>query len=450
MSLMSSDKKIAITGLASSGKTVFLLSLLQQLKFAVAEGDFLNRKGEILRYTELPFSNSQKETAKKKQLAFEPFPVEQFRYNLMAFDSNSDAVVEWPKKTKDLYRYRVSFQYTGRRLFQNITLDFLDFPGERLADAEIARQADFADWSDHLLTSFRTSPSSAEIVEGYIKECRSITDLSAGLKLYKSFLSSLLVAKNQLITPSSFMLDCISGSVFKKNDHDDKGASRVCGLPDKEFFPLPKECRSNSVELVKSLADHYSNYRAQIVAPLFESFNECDQLLFLVDIPFILNAGVHRYNDTVAILEAWKDILKPSKWYNPFSHLKKVAFICTKADLVSKEDDDQLCGLLHEMGAIVRKQHPELKLDAFVTSAWISTEEISPHVLTGKRSVFHPDETDEQRNAPWFVTPVPNTWPTNWKKGEYSYPRVEPEPLKNRSKPPKQYGMNGVFAFIIG
>jgi predicted YcjX-like family ATPase len=386
---------------------------------------------------------------------------------------------QWPRKTKESYRFRSSFIYSGKWQGR-VELDLLDYPGERMADADIARFESFASWSDHVLETLGVNASlpkdfihsslDAEIdllvknmelkldvtrlTDCYLSEINSVSDSGQWLVSYKKLLTIFFVRYSQFITPSSFALDCQTLKSFSADDLTDKGKGRVCGLPGREFAPLPEYLRDKNKDLLDLWEKNYQAYRSEIVKKLFDYFNECDQLILMVDIPFTLSGGVQRYNSLIWLLESWTHALKPYKWYNPFTHLKKIAIVGTKKDLTVHDDEDNMKSLLNEIKKIIDNKFVSITCETFCVSAWISTEEIvGQRKLKGrliKRNKGLATEIDENGLDIWNVpTPIPWEWPDDWTHGTYIYPLSQPHPLKNSSKPPKQSGMQDLFRFMV-
>ncbi|MDR0882857.1 MAG: YcjX family protein [Candidatus Adiutrix sp.] len=455
--LMTANLKVAVTGLASSGKSVFILSLLQHLRYFDEHRFNIQKGGTTLKiqdFQELPVP-----------AGFEKFPLNAMRARILAAQE-----CKWPHKTRDSYRYRASFKYTGKLRFNDkIEIDLLDFPGDRLADVDVARYDNYAAWSDRLieiLTGDETTELYAadnadrekikvkRLVELYLAKVRALDAPPGWLAAYKEMMTLFLHNFSHFITPSSFALDCENLSVFSAQDSQNQGRDRVCGLSGREFAPLPPDVRAKYPALAAEWADNYAVYRDQVVLRLFNYLNECGQLILMVDIPFTLAGGVQRYNALISLLESWAQILKPSKWYNPFTHLKKFAIVGTKKDLTVHEDEDNMKSLLNQIQKIVENKQPNIKCASFCVSAWVSTEEIEgQRQLKGRRAKYKPGETatlDAEGYDVWPVNPpVPWEWPDNWEAGSFSYPRTLPSPLLNAAKPPKQSGMPDVFRFIV-
>lgn len=141
---LSRRKRIAVTGIANSGKTVFLTSLLWQLhefadaNFFLGNGVKITEFREVRRNSTFPFYKFQDAMAKQG---------------------------EWPRKTKDVHQYVGEFKRSDRSRKQR--MEFLDFPGERIADAAIAGYDDFGDWSDHMFDHFDSDSVYREAAHEY-------------------------------------------------------------------------------------------------------------------------------------------------------------------------------------------------------------------------------------------------------------------------------------------
>lgn len=436
------SKKVAVTGLSQSGKTVFLLSLIQHLANFRSEDFPLRYKGRaasVIRFKEIPPAAD-----------FERLPVDLYRSKFIAQNER----LNWPVKTKDIYTYRISFEYvrfnsptSNRRTVKGFELEFLDFPGERLADAEIFRHEDYERWSEKILETMSVHPQLAKYHNAYIESLESLSQPREILNSYKTLLTAFIVEQSQLLSPSTFALG-LGGDVFSEMDKNNQGRSRLCGLLGQEFAPIPAKIQSRLRETGNLFRSHYRTYRAEIVTKLFSHFNGCDQLLILSDIPGILRGGVHRYNGAFQAIGSLARILKPRAWYNFFGGLRKIAFVSTKLDLIHSEDADNLKELLEELMLPVKNQLAgRVEFKSFLAAAWQSTEETGlDHELRG--ILWSADNPDREVRT-WTVSKVPPVWPPDWQVGQYKIRAVWPEPIPNLNRSPRQRGLAQIFDFII-
>lgn len=441
------ERKIAVTGLAGSGKTVFLLSLLQHLEHFDPDRFHLAGKAQIGAFREIPVHDG-----------FDAFPRTRLRARLVEKQN-----VGWPEKTRDIYQYRCSFTYSnlglGSRLWNTVKnaqwlsdrvqWDILDFPGERLSDALIAKHENLADWSDELLELWE----SYDRIRVGMAEYRELLGQTvppvdvAVLDTYKKCLAKLVHNKNQMITPSTFMLDRGAGGVFTMADVENHGANRVSGLPGAEFSPLPRAFRAVNQGLATRFDKYYRRYRDEVIAPLFNAINGCDTLLVLIDIPGILSGGVGRYNDTNHLIETLAGNIVPSSFFT--TNVDKVAFIASKADMVHARDQDNLRELVEDMMRIARNKQPDIsRYEAFVASSWVSAESVT--LEDGSRALRGIPARDSEVRV-FRIPELRPEWPADWPPEDprYSYPRLSPPPLVNRFMAPDQRNLDKIFDFIV-
>ena len=284
-----------MTGTAHCGKTMFLTSLLWQLE-EFDETRFRLRDGITLR-------GFQRRSVRKGEDAF---PFKRFR-NMLAQE------YRWPEKTGDVYHYRCAFHRSDRwRIRGPQTVDFLDMPGERIADAAMVVHKDYGAWSDHMLDHLDQDPVGREVAAQFrdaaARPGAGARDVVLG---YRLALARLIRAWKPLVSPSVFLLDRTGDSA---RDVDETGlvASRRCSLDEaREFAPLPRAVRNANPELIGEMQRHYAGYRKEVVLPLFQDLMTANSLVVLVDIPALLLAGDRRFVDerlvVISLLEAMRD-----------------------------------------------------------------------------------------------------------------------------------------------
>ena len=441
------QRRIAVTGLSGAGKTVFLLSLLQHMehfdpdRFRLADG------GSLGAFRELPPGG-----------AFAPFPRTRLRARLMEAQN-----VGWPEKTRDIYNYRCSFTYSGlglgTRLWntlrqgswlsRRVEWDILDFPGERLSDALIARHETFSGWSDELLDLWDSYDRLRSAMAEYLAVlAAAVPPVDAAVTdAYKQCLAAMIHNKNQLICPSTFMLGQNGNGEFTAEDVANRGRNRVSGLPDGEFSPLPRTFRNANPGMAGRFSLNYERYRQQVAAPLFDAINGCDTLLVLIDIPGILSGGVGRYNDTNHLIETLAGNIVPSGFFT--TNVDKVAFVASKSDMVHARDQDNLRELVEDMMRIARNKQPDIRrYQSFVASSWVSAESVD--LEDGGRALRGIPARDREVRV-FRIPELKPDWPGDWQPEDprYSYPRLSPPPLANRYMAPEQRNLDRIFDFII-
>ena len=439
-------KKIAVTGIGNSGKTVFLTSLLWQLHES-ENADFHLEKDvkitgfrEIRRDSTFPFGKFQDTMAKRG---------------------------EWPSKTTDIHRYVGQFNRSDRRWKQK--LEFLDFPGERIADAAIAVYHNFGDWSDHMLDQFDSDAGYRGAANAFRQELEDFVSgpenrsregvgprFRKGLdgilsrrsghdylwhevvRSYRNVLASYALDCKPLISPSVFLLDR-HGDVAMPAPPDVLANQRLCGLDESsQFAPLPKHVRETNSRLLRKMQKHYRRYRKELIDPLFESLADSQSMIVLVDIPSLLLGGVDRYNDNRQIvLDLFETmqgdssigrLLRQLKFWSPA--LQRIAFVATKADLVKRSDwnNGRLKSLLRSMNSRAKSLLPDVQIGWFQCSACISTATVQ---ADDDKLIGVLDNSPERLQMEFNVSSLPEEWPDDWDRDSYLFPSVFPEPPRN-------------------
>ncbi len=442
---MTIDRKIAIAGTARSGKTVFLTSLLNHLE--------QHKKSEfrVGKNKDVQISNFKKLKVPKKYGAM--FDFTGFR-DALVYDS------KWPKKTRDTSHFICNFKRDDWKAHRS-ELHFFDMPGERVADAAIAKHSSFDDWSDHILENIRSSTPYRGLAAEFL-------DLMGGENLsgdhvvacYKTALARFFANFKPLITPSTFLLDQ-DGSIPSSRTLEEllrEKDKRNCGLgagkgreSAAEFAPLDEDTREKNPKLVKEFARNYKLYHDKVVVPVFKHLNSCKRLIVLVDIPSLLNGGVGMFNDNLHILEDLFDVLSPESWLIRMCtsrvKLDRVAVVATKSDIVSKRDarDGRMISLLKEMARKFDLNLPDTEFKWFTCSAIVSARPTSnTHELRGVLAHNNPEHEERAFEVP----EVPRQWPKDWKVGDFRFASVMPRVPANKSIPPEQENLDDIFTFI--
>lgn len=436
--------QVAVTGTGASGKTMFITSLLWQLR-EWENADFrLDRNVAIQ--------------------GFKPHNGRPAPAHVFPFDRYQDSLVtqrEWPAKTKDVQRYSCKYRRSDHwRWRGNQRLHLIDLPGERAADAAVVEFDDFADWSDHMFDYFENdSGYEAGGRFGHSLEADP-ADANSILHKYRLVLAQFVRDHKPLVTPSTFALDREGSQVpaIVRGQEDWLAGQRISGLnPEAQFAPLPPAVRRQRPDVFDEMRTNYRLYRNDLARPFFDHLWSSDALVVLVDIPLLLRADVERFNDTRQTVQDLIGAMSRESTVGrrlaraltkmSFSSLQRVAFVANKADLVAREDwkTDRLKSLLRQMNGRASELLPDVECKWFVCSACISTSAGSkPHTLSGAPLLDNAD----RRMYEYPVSPVPETWPRNWRPGEFSFRDVHPEVGPNTLYPPKQHGLSAVFDFV--
>jgi uncharacterized protein len=431
-------RRLAVTGIAGGGKTVFLTSLISHLA-EFGQGAFhLGKSVDITDFRKQPVKSTWPPE----------FTHSNFREDL--------ARGRWPEKTTDCSQYICEFKRSDWKLYTQ-RLSFFDFPGERVADAAIAAFAGYREWSDHILAHFARHHSYSRAAGPYLEyiDKGKIAE-DALLKQYRETLARLILAFKPMVSPSSFLLD-EKGVSASPGTPEQIAASRFSGLSfSRQFAPLSALARKQNPDLVAKMSLIYREYRKLAVLPVFEKISRTNSLVVLVDIPSLLAGGVGRYNDDRQILLDLFEVLRPRSdlgallmkyfafWYKSLS---RIAFVAAKADMVHPMDIDnkRMINLLKMMTSRTRKMLPEIRSEWFVCSACHSTFPVQGQRRLKGRIVYdNPDKEFREYNVP----ELPEAWPEKWNPGDYPFYRVYPDAPQNYLIPPRHMGLDQVFEFI--
>ena len=452
--------KIGVTGIANCGKTVFLTSLLWQLTELESANFTVSKKIGVHGFKPLNRGSAPEGI----------FPFEGYREKLSSGG-------KWPAKTKDCYRYACEIrrkdwskidhrrlarmrrlQFSGRQ-----KLDFFDFPGERIADAAIAAYEEYNEWCDHILHHFKSHSDYFIAVSPYLNflgnldQCKDVAVAEKVIHAYKLALAGLIHGYKPLISPSTFLLDC-SGTAAAMLPDAQLAATRITGLTaESQFAPLTHQTREMFPNLAKQMARNYSLYRKKLAWPMFKEIIESQRLVILIDIPSLLIGGVGRYNDNRQIVLDLFEAIEPNGVFGALFQklqiffglgLEKVAFVAVKSDLVHPDDiiNGRLELLLRQMTAKAKNTLPDVEFGYFVCSAIHSTRAgIAAHHLIARPANSNPEHVEVE----FDVSPLPETWPVDWKVGELRFIEVLPESPACLMIPPKQVGLDRLFEFLL-
>ena len=394
---------------------------------------------------------------------FKPRNVRPAPADIFPFDRYQHALInqrEWPTKTKDVQRYCCEYRRTGNWLRRRShRLNLVDLPGERVADAAVVEFDDFADWSDHMFECFQSN-SQYEAGRRFRADLEaSPMDSDTILRRYRHVLAEFARDSKPLVTPSVFLLDREGSQAPKISAGREAwlAEKRLTGLDAAtQFAPLPSAVREKQPDTVKVMRSHYRRYRKELARPYFDHLWASDALIVLIDIPLLLRGDVEGFNDTRQIIEDLIGAMHRESQLGrrlaralklSLSSLKRVAFVANKADLVSREDwkTNRLKLLLRQMNNRARELLPGVQSQFFVCSACVSTKAGNkPNTLFG--APWH--DNPKQRLHEYPVSRLPESWPRDWKTGDFNFRDVYPEVGPNSLYPPKHHHLDEVFDFV--
>jgi len=344
--------RLAVTGLARAGKTVFTTSLLANI-LAMGRGhDTLPLLRAALEHR--PGAAGGGEAASRlRGVRLLPAPSEavppfDLARHLAALTAPAP---DWPPRTDDLAETAVELllerpsllgrQFGPRRL----RLEILDYPGEWLLDLPLLEQS-FAAWSRDTLARLRRG-SRATAFAPFLERVQAVAPDTpaegaheAVRGLHEGYRDGLRLAQRhglRLLQPGRFL----------------------CPGPRAEapflwFFPLPDAPEHpKHGTLAHLLRTRFEAYKADMRAQFFAAhFARFSRQAVLVDVLGALHGGREAFEDTRDALGGIAASLTyGSSWFGRAGHgrIERVAFAATKADHVPAIQRQNLRGLLRDL-----------------------------------------------------------------------------------------------------
>ena len=327
--------RLGVTGLARSGKTVFITALVRNL---VAGG-------------RLPFFSPQAE-GRLISAHLEPQPddaVPRFDYEAH-LEALGREPPEWPQSTRQISELRVVLTFAPNRRLRRflgvsrVNLDIVDYPGEWLLDLAMLDQS-FEQWSEEALGLARMKSRAhaadpfLEFLAGLVRENTDDEQIALkGSDLFKAYLKGARAGENGVATlgPGRFLMP-----------------GDLAGSPLLTFFPLDiSDLQAVAKPSLKTMmARRYESYRAHVVRPFFrDHFSRLDRQIVLVDVLSALNGGPDALGDIERGLASVLKAFRPGRnsWLLSFfkPRIDRLLFAATKADHLHHTSHDRLEGIL--------------------------------------------------------------------------------------------------------
>ena len=294
------DYKFAISGMAGAGKSVFLTSLLLQLKLnpSIFSKSDNNKKGFEIKKFQLA-KNSQNQI----------FDLDRYHDSLRH--------MEWPEKTTDIQEIRFTFDKGNNWFLKNEGVTIIDFPGERFADLKMLTSSSYEEWSDEIIKVYETKEETRKLIHQYFERAQGCEGKEDLICSYKEFLADLCLIYYPLISPSTFRLDLTGKSILKKELEERDFHARFSGLESTEFAPLNKEIRGKfSPEIIKEFSKNYKIYRKDVAVKQFNILKECHGMIYMVDYQNIINSGEFALNANSKIFEHCMEYLRSPGFFS--------------------------------------------------------------------------------------------------------------------------------------
>jgi len=468
---MHHDIHLGITGLRRTGKTVFLTSLIYQLKERGSAGlNAFENKGVKLLPAKIVSTDDP----------LPPFPYED---NLKRLKM---PVPAWPERSVSEFACTLELSYEAGRYASKLRkwplaalgmardrgtlrLHLHDYPGEFLLDTPMMGQS-YDKWATETIVRMRLHCS--DVAEAYVTRASAIGDAtsvaseSAVAELRTTYGRYLGVARcrgMEMLQPGIAL--AALGKPFDEVTEWTAGA-----LP---FVPLPDQV-SASHPLRSEMKMAFEKYRTGRVEPFARRLHRNGRQIVLVDILRILRNGVECFNDTqeclATIMEAYRRNLawrafaqKLPRPVRPRSHISRIVFAATKADHALKSHRANLRLLLED---IVRKAEGRLaKGVGPMFHEWFSSLRCTKDrdgTVNGRpaEALLGRLRGEDGGKPPIPRNPgvVPIQWPQGgqgdeWPFGckRFAFPEFEPESLRPRDGVPwQQMNLDALLWTVLG
>lgn len=346
--------RIGVTGLARAGKTSFLASVAANVLAAGAGLPALPAVSARLagRHFRARLSPSRAETLPRFTL----------QPHLAALAADPP---RWPARTESVALLSIALKIGRGGLAEylparDLTLEFLDYPGEWLLDLPLLDQ-DFAAFSTAMvarLAAHDAAQKFRDFLAGVPQASADERLAEAGHALYREALHALRAQGLVWLQPGRFLMPPPGPTP-----------------PWMAFFPLPGESG-----LARLMAERYDAYRAAVRRDLSgPHFGRIDRLVVLADVLAALHDGQAAWHDTHQALSAVAGSLRTDWWRRVpgldlifGGGITRVAFAATKADHVADRQRRNLAALVQSLTTL---PDADMAARAFAVAAVRCTED---------------------------------------------------------------------------
>lgn len=342
------ERKVIITGLSRSGKTVFFTSLIYLLKARAAQGT-----GDDLPLLHRRLAKDNLVEVEVSDLPDAPsFP---YQAAIEALQSG-----QWPAATEQISGFELVIHAHNRhpltrrlKPIETLALQFYDYPGEWLTDLPMLNK-DYLNWSNQVMAEQHSLPLKlfsgawiAAIESTDFSQPPSHDTLQQLHKVYHDYLMQAKAGGITLLQPAGLLLDTTN---FDFNQQP--------------VFPLPSHIACESGHpWTQRLTAHFLAYQEQWLRPLqVQYFSRAEQQVVLVDLFEGLNYGQNQLRQLRQTLSqlATTFVYGRTHWLKKFlgraPEISKVAFAATKMDCAPFNQQANLLALLKDVTAGAQNQ----------------------------------------------------------------------------------------------
>jgi len=358
--------RLGVTGLARSGKTVFITSLVANLlDRGRMPGLMAGQEGRI----EAAFLQPQPDVT---------VPRFDYETHLGALTAPEP---HWPESTRMISELRLSLRVRPSGLLagvqgpRTVHLDIVDYPGEWLLDLGLLDKS-YQDWAEETLSRLAPRADAQDFIEhARAADPQAPHDEAVAQDLARRFTRYLAGAK------ASGSYDCIPpGRFLLPGDLE--------GSPVLTFAPVAVTGPSRRGSLQREMERRFEAYKSKVIKPFFhDHFARIDRQVVLVDALEAIHRGPRAVDDLARSMTDILSAFRPGR--NAFlSHLwrgkrvERILFAATKADHLHHEQHTRLTAIMAALtrGARDRAQFAGAETAAMaIASIRATTEEMRRH-----------------------------------------------------------------------
>ena len=438
--------RLGVTGLARSGKTVFITSLVANL---IDRGRMPALRAAQDGRIEAAFLQPQPD---------DTVPRFDYENHLHAL---TGAQPHWPDSTRAISELRLSLRVrpggllSGLQGPRTVHLDIVDYPGEWLLDLALLDQT-YDTWSASVLQRIEQRAVAA----AFLEQMRGVDpgaahDEPVAQALARAFTDYLQAARREGFA------DCTPGRFLLPGDLE--------GSPVLTFAPLPEAAAPPRRSLVREMERRFEAYKAQVVKPFFrDHFARIDRQVVLVDVLGAIHKGPQAVEDLRAAMAGTLGAFRPGR--NAFltqllrgKRVEKILFAATKADHLHHTQHGALSAIMVALTreASERARFAGAETDAMaLASLRATTEEMRSHngtelgcvrgtlLETSKQAAFFPGLLPED---PAQLLGPAQQGAAQWLDAEFGAMAFAPAPhtLKAGEGPP-HIRLDRAAQFLIG
>ena len=338
--LASPTIRLGVTGLARSGKTVFITALVHNL---LAGG-------------RLPFFDAAAD-GRVLRAYLEPQPddtLPRFEFEQHLADLTGDPP-RWPESTRKISQLRIALEYRSAKFwkrqlgFDRLNIDIVDYPGEWLLDLPLLN-LDYAEWSRAALEQSRVKGRRA-IAKSWHQALTEIDPAAQADEALAAKLSELFKSYLRATRSDQYSLSTLPpGRFLMPGDLE--------GSPALTFAPVEGDATSFPKGSLGAMMERrYEAYKKHVVRPFFrDRFSRLDRQIVLIDVLAALNGGAAAISDLERAMTETLECFRTgsntllSRMFAP--RIDSVVLAATKADHLHHTSHDRLEAIL---GALAEK-----------------------------------------------------------------------------------------------